>query len=667
MPEKNRKKRPVVAFFCGNYHSDHSSRIVEYIYRLMQDADLDVRYYLATESSSLIDAIHLEGNRFDYQYASLPGYSAQDDPDIMIISYGTIVIYQHFESLQFFLDHVPHVPAVVMEYETDIKGCVSVGINNEKGMREIVEHMLKVHHVKRPAFLCGPGNNEEARIRRQTFQDVCRENGIEVPESRYVQGDFSMTIDSLIEDLLDREPDIDAIISANDEMAVSAERVLLKRGLVPGRDVLVSGFDNASFCDSLPVPLSTVEQNYDIMMQETTASAFALLHREDIKAKKLEPRMVIRSSCGCHPEKTDLRRQPPEPEKKKQVRVLQDSKSWSSALLLREILIQSGSMKTFFQTLGEKLSAMGCLFSWISLLDPPQEILPPQENQSKVRVRLVEHPENAKLVMLQVQDRVTALELSDAKKIEGIPQEISDFDGKPHQSFTFLLYYQQIQYGTFTVCCLPSEIAYYYSMSLEIGTGIMVHHLLNKEKQLVKVLRDKNQALDFEAEHDVLTGCYNRGSLIQRMLDMVHKSEHTRFAALMGDLDRLKQINDTFGHIEGDFAIRKAAAFLRDALPERTLIGRIGGDEFLCFFPVDETDPKEVLARLDLLEKNFDEVSTKPYYIEVSAGYTLFEEKDVEDVQEIVRMADASLYAAKKNRRRSVVREVPSHSCEGCE
>ena len=144
MNSKNdsKSKRPRIGVMVGNYHSDHPRRLVREIWTLLADQDVDAKFYLGTECSSFLTDFVARGNRFDYQYASLYDLSRYDDLDILIVSIGTLSIYQSSISPEEFLKRMPDIPIVLLENSIEVKNGIWLIADNYKGMSDCVEHLI---------------------------------------------------------------------------------------------------------------------------------------------------------------------------------------------------------------------------------------------------------------------------------------------------------------------------------------------------------------------------------------------------------------------------------------------------------------------------------------------------------------------------------------------
>jgi len=156
------------------------------------------------------------------------------------------------------------------------------------------------------------------------------------------------------------------------------------------------------------------------------------------------------------------------------------------------------------------------------------------------------------------------------------------------------------------------------------------------------------------AHHDPLTRTYNRAyglELLQRQIKLT-KRNRTSFLLAYADLDNLKDINDKFGHEEGDKAIVQTANLFQSILREVDIIIRMGGDEFLLVFPESSTKDLSIINKrfkrnLIKLNKNIK----KPYKIGFSIGISCYDPNNPQSADELIRIADQRMYEDKKDKR----------------
>lgn len=167
-----------------------------------------------------------------------------------------------------------------------------------------------------------------------------------------------------------------------------------------------------------------------------------------------------------------------------------------------------------------------------------------------------------------------------------------------------------------------------------------------------KQLEDALRAL---ALIDELTGLYNRRgfmTLAERQLTLVRR-KHQCLVLVAADLDNLKEINDRYGHQEGDRALIAAAAILKQTYREADIIARLGGDEFTVF-PI-EAAPSSVPLLIDRLHANlkvWNERNRAPYTLSMSTGSALIEGELSKGLLQLLAEADTQLYKQKRVRAR---------------
>jgi diguanylate cyclase (GGDEF)-like protein len=116
------------------------------------------------------------------------------------------------------------------------------------------------------------------------------------------------------------------------------------------------------------------------------------------------------------------------------------------------------------------------------------------------------------------------------------------------------------------------------------------------------------------------------------------------------DLDGLKEINDSFGHPEGDRALANAAEILKETFRSSDIIARLGGDEFVILAAIDPEETGQLL--MQRLQEKFDASNaqrTRPYDLSVSVGVANFEE-DRYSIEELMAQADRAMYEDKRRK-----------------
>jgi len=167
-------------------------------------------------------------------------------------------------------------------------------------------------------------------------------------------------------------------------------------------------------------------------------------------------------------------------------------------------------------------------------------------------------------------------------------------------------------------------------------------------------LRERNDELRTLSITDSLTGLYNRThlpELLERELARARRRQ-IPFSILMMDIDHFKRFNDTYGHLAGDEQLRLVAQILKTLLRACDAGARYGGEEFLIL--LTETGPEGALFFAEKLRSRVAEVhSQREQAITVSIGVASYPD-DGEDIEGVIREADAALYRCKRSGRNRV-------------
>ena len=163
---------------------------------------------------------------------------------------------------------------------------------------------------------------------------------------------------------------------------------------------------------------------------------------------------------------------------------------------------------------------------------------------------------------------------------------------------------------------------------------------------------------------DALTGFYNRHQLEERIKQEVSnaKRQHAPLCGIMTDIDFFKNVNDTYGHAVGDLVLKSIAKIIRGQLREYDIAGRYGGEEFSILLPFTKINEAKMVAErlrkaienkvIDISKVNPD-TEVKTLSVTISLGIYEIKESDSED--DLIKKADKALYQAKNTGRNKVV------------
>lgn len=198
---------------------------------------------------------------------------------------------------------------------------------------------------------------------------------------------------------------------------------------------------------------------------------------------------------------------------------------------------------------------------------------------------------------------------------------------------------------------------------LRIATQLSV--ILEKSRlyeelyQLNAELREARSALEHQATHDVLTGLWNRGTILEILDKELARSQRAGHpaGALMIDIDHFKQVNDGHGHLVGDAVLREVSRRLGEVVRKGDALGRYGGEEFLVVLAMDNVSEAE--TAVERLRGSIASVPVttedKTFNITVSVGMGIVAAGEAATGETLLRLADEALYAAKASGRNRVV------------
>lgn len=657
------KKRYSIAVLIGGVHTFFPQRVMAGILETGKELDVNICFFLGTQTKFFFQNMLGDdiGNVYDYQFNTIYDYSLLGGFDGIIINYGTLGVYLEQNDAASFAAKYAPLPTIILTETTELPNCYHLISNNYQGISDVMKHLIEEHGYKRILHVAGPNGNTDALERKEAYRDALKKYQLPFQEDMIEVGDYSEYVDKQVERLLDRYPDADAIVFANDEMALAGYRVCAARNLQVGRDIAIAGYDDSEIARTISPPLSTVSQDGFLLGHQAVQDLVDLLNGQTIHSRRIPVQFIPRESCGCpsakmpeqsfsslHADLAKLRQDSQEFQRK----------AWFPSYLSRDLHNYVHDEAEFYHQIMHDLQLIhnGNMFLFI-------HETPVSHCYGDEWVL----PEHLHLACYQKDQEIHSYLPGERPMItrkQCMMEYMNDDSGKQYS--VFLLFSEEKQYGLFACDIAIADFPFFYLISLQLGLSLRYLEMTRIEAAYIKemshsieIIQEQNRMLGMISAYDELTGLLNLRGFIERTNKLKKAGSCHKAYMIYADLDHLKEINDAFGHVEGNFAIRSAAKILKKSLRDTDPLARNGGDEFVAL----------VLSDSDTFEENFrhrvadacqtlNDTSGKPFYVQISLGVAEFVLEEHTDLQQIIATADESLYKHKKFRSKSVKREI---------
>lgn len=193
---------------------------------------------------------------------------------------------------------------LVLIYQTSPAGLniPSVMVWNKRAARELIDHLIEVHHRRRIVFVRGPANNEDSQRRELGYQESLEVHSIVYDPNLMISGEYNRNdaYQAMSKFLENEPPDFDAVFTGNDDSAIGIMNALNEKGLRIPDDISVVGFDDLELSAFLTPPLTTIHAPTECVGKTAARYLFNLLANQEVDLVTLLPtELVIRRSCGC--------------------------------------------------------------------------------------------------------------------------------------------------------------------------------------------------------------------------------------------------------------------------------------------------------------------------------------------------------------------------------
>ena len=293
--DANNRRRLRIGMLLSHLEDDFDDAVCEGAMIAAEQHDVN----LVILPGRYIDAVYADKIRteYEYQYNTLFELAKADGFDALLVLIGTIGSHLNKQRRREFLEQFGNVPIITLTSQIEGYPCISV--DNRTGLMQVIKHLIETHSCKNIGFVSGPMTSDDAIERFDVYKQVLAEYGIEYDENKVAYGNFSKYVVEEVGALLDRCPDLDAIVFSNDQMAIGGYQAMEQRGIKPGKDILVTGFDDDPAATDLTPHLTTVAMDSTELGYNALIEAVNYINDGTIQRDTLSSSMIIRNSCGC--------------------------------------------------------------------------------------------------------------------------------------------------------------------------------------------------------------------------------------------------------------------------------------------------------------------------------------------------------------------------------
>lgn len=526
------------------------------------------------------------------------------------------------------------IPAVALNQPLD--GLHFINSNNHEKYKQLISHLINEHDVRRFAYIDGPKDNSGCTSNLEAFKEALIEAGIKV-EDQIFAGNCDWTYASSYEvakkifenkDLIPQ-----AIVCINDWAAMAAMELAEENGYTVPDDIKIIGFDNVEFSEKVIPSITTISLESFRMGAE--AIELLLKNPKEITTELIDAVPHIRQSCGCQRKITSVQKI----FSQRFSITLEKEQRFSSQLRhLEDNFISPQTVKSLSESLQNYFEKrhtfegpdFSILINQTVISSLKDTVISPKQNTTF---------DNSMIALVNISNGKSD-DLYSIETKELIPENM-----KSEKSATYLflpIFNQQYLHGYYVskdcLDLLKNKSAYNWTRNF----GAMIE----KFRQ-TSIYRMLSEQMKFLSTQDALSGLFNRAGLDKYGVTLFEKNNTHQLNThiIFIDINNMKTINDKFGHLQGDLAVKTVAEAISVCLPSGYLAVRYGGDEFVVI-----GSPKENNNLSDKI-KNFlvDRIHrmTLPYALTVSTGEKVFAPNEKSSLSMAIKEVDEIMYQHK--------------------
>ena len=627
-----------VAVYANGCAYEYAGTLLDGIEEAAKDANVDL--YVFLNFTSTIET--KEDNAGELNIYSLADMSAFD---------GVLLLSNQFNSptvAEAFRKYIVDNRICCVNLESNLEGLPNVLTDNSVGTYQLAKHLIEEHGVKNIVYCNGPEDLEEARERYEGIVRAAKEYGISVDGvDHYIPGVWSYYsgrdgVTQWMKEHDNRLPD--AFMCANDYKAMGVCTGLKKMGFEVPRDVIVTGYDNLMEARVFSPGITSVNRNGWTVGFNGMNHLIALMDEENPEPPAIvETKMAVEESCGCF----NLL-------KNASLRNRAYNNNFIGSMNTVDYSRRARVLESKAAAINEKQELFHCMEEFF-MSDPYLEdadvaiilddcFLASVEDSS-VALRTQGYSEQVDVLFCKKGNKAVSVEGLRAKDL--LPDIFLD-DEVSHSYFFVPLHAREnsLGYVVFADCLYKVSEALLYNW---MNSMYQLLSNVHKNMQLTNI----NMKLLESSITDIQTGLLNRTGYNRKVIPFLvnNHEEGKKSVVILVDINRMKRINDIYGHQQGDLAIATIGESIRHVIPKEWLGVRYGGDEFLIAGVCDKEEYATfIIEQLEKTVENKNEALGLSFHLSISCGYTVISEREPFSLDDSVHRADEMMYQVKQQK-----------------
>jgi len=524
-------------------------------------------------------------------------------------------------------------------------GFYGVMVKTTSAMRELCDHLYMEHNARKFVFFGGPKDNGDSNARLEAVREYAKEKGLEFSDDDifYTNWEVHKCMTIIEEKFFDKANLPDAMIFANDFLAMSAVMSFEELGISVPKDIIVTGFDFAKSGQTYYPSISTIDQRYDLMGEFCAKSMADIFAGKEVPFETyIDGMFKPGESCGCdNPRNEDLQRR--EYCHRLMGKDFEDNYRMGIIYAIRAAFQSSSKLSSLPVKLQNALyyTINSDCENYYVLLDPTLERIATEEPEELPKFT---YANKLQVVVSKKNNKPLRTDYTICKS-----EIVPEYDGLGDNEIYFVmpLYIDTFVVGYFVMTQSPSGIRDWVYQDYQ---SCFIHSLTYYKTNLrLAALNDKLSEL---MQKDALTSLKNRNAFENAKAHLRNRylaQDGSRFAVVMFDINNLKEINDEYGHGMGDIYIKNSSMLICNTF-KHSPVYRIGGDEFVAIVNNADYDNKEEL--LKEFREEVTRLSTADIpperRVSVAAGMADFDEIENEKIDSIFKKADDRMYENKR-------------------